>query len=34
MIYDMFVFQEFEIILNFQKWPINVDYFAKIGHKI
>ena len=32
MIY-MFVFQEFEIFLNFQN-GLNSDYFAKIAHKI
>ena len=29
MIHDIFVFQEFEIFLNFQKWS-NSDYFALI----
>ena len=33
MIYDMFVFWEFEIFSNFQKWP-NSDYFEKIAHKM
>ena len=33
MIYDMLVFQEFEIFSNFQN-GLNSDYFAKIAHKI
>ena len=33
MIYDMFVFSEFEIFLNFQN-GLKSDYFAKITHKI
>ena len=33
MIYDMFVFLEFEIFANFQN-GLKSDYFAKIAHKI
>ena len=33
MIYDMFVFKEFEILSNFQN-GLKSDYFPKIAHKI
>ena len=33
MIYDIFVFQEFEIFSNFKN-GLKSDYFAKIAHKI
>ena len=33
MIYNMFVFWEFEFFSNFQN-GLNSDYFAKIAHKI